>query len=396
MNEILYNALEDALTELESGVELEDLLEANPELESDLGLLLETAQKTRREASREIAPEVYNRSRTRVLSRGIQLQQKTRTGLGFLRRTHRLAIALITAAVILLSGGGIAAGSAQALPGDQLYPVKRAAENLRLSLAVTLKDHQTVEDRYQARRIDEVEQLLALGRSAFVEFHGRVNSRDGERWDIGGIKVRQNTQTILIGQIFQGLAVEVEGITIPEGWVLASEIHLQTFGFVGYVEAISPDVWQIAGRTVQISDQTQSDPRIQVGDWVVVSVLSDDFGNLFALIIDTSTLPTPTSGPPALKLTLTAVPGQVEEPGDGDEIVKTEAAMDRDGTDDSEQESKPDDSDGEDKEDGKDGESESADDSPEDSHDEEDESDEEESEEEEEDGEKEDDEDDSP
>jgi hypothetical protein len=394
MNEKLYNALEDGLTELESGVELEDLLAANPELEADLSHLLETAQIASREASREIAPEVINRSRTRVLSQGIQLQQRNRTGLGFLRRTHRLAIALVTAFVILLSGGGLAAGSAQALPGDQLYPVKRAAENLRLSLAVTLKDHQAVEDRYQARRVDEVEQLLRLGRSAFVEFHGRVNSRDGERWDIGGIKVRQNPQTILIGQIFHGLSVEVEGVTLPEGWVLASEIHLQTFGFIGYVESISPDVWQIAGRTVQITDQTRSDPGIQVGDWVVVSVLSDDFGNLSALIIDISTLPTPTSETPALKLTLTAVPEQVEEPGDGDEIGKTEADMEPEGSDDSEQDSEHDDSDGEDKGDGKDGESESDDDNSEDSHDEEDESEEEE--EDEEDEEKEDDEDDSP
>ncbi len=320
MNKRLYDSLEDVLTDLDSGRKLDSILADNPELETDLGTILDTLQAAKQKVEQDIPAEVLNRSRTRILSHALQLRQISQTDSYFFRRTRRLAVALILALVILLSGGGLAVGSAKALPGDQLYPVKRAAENLRLNLAVTLKDHQAVEDRYQARRINEVEQLLSLGRSAFVQFNGQVNNRDGERWDISGIDVHQNTQTILIGNILPGVVVEVEGLTVPEGWVQAAEIHLQIFGFVGYVESISPEAWQIAGRTVLITPQTKIDSRIQIGDWVVVSVLSDDFGNLAARLIDNSNLPTPTPGQPLQKATPFVTPDSIKDVGEKDEM----------------------------------------------------------------------------
>jgi len=321
MNKDLYNALEDALTSLESGSELNPILADHPELELEFGDVFETLLNSRQEVNQEIPVEILNRSRTRLLSRAMQLRQTPQPRSMRVRRTHRLAIAVIITLVILLSGGGLAVESAQALPGDQLYPVKRAAENIRLSLAVTLEDHRAVEDRYQARRINEVEQIFALGRSVFVQFYGPVNSQDGDSWDIGGIDVHQNPETILIGDILPGVEVEVEGLTIPEGWVQASEIHLQSLGFVGYVESISPEAWQISGRTVLIASQTQINPQIQIGDWVVVSAQSDDFGNLTAQLIDISDLPTPTPRPPALTPTLITTPDSDDEPAeelDGD------------------------------------------------------------------------------
>jgi hypothetical protein len=334
MTKKLYDSLEDALTDLESGRKLDTILADNPELKTEFSDILDSPQMTRAEVGKDIPAEVLARSRTFILSRAMQLRQNSQPGSRFFRRSQRLTIALILAFVILLSGGGLAAGSAQALPGDQLYPVKRVAENLRLNIAVTLKDHQAVEDRYQTRRINEVEQLLSMRRSAFVQFHGRVNKRDGERWDIGGIDVRQNSQTILIGNILPGVVVEVEGLTIPEGWVQAAEIHLQTLGFVGYVESISPEVWQIGGRAVQITPKTKIDPGIQIGDWVVVSAFSDDFGNLSAHLIDNSNLPTPTIEPPTPTATLTTQLDTTEEPEDAHKTEGTDHDLDRDRTDD--------------------------------------------------------------
>jgi hypothetical protein len=115
------------------------------------------------------------------------------------------------------------------------------------------------------------------------------------------------------------MTVEVEGLTQPDGVVNASEIHLQTFGFVGYVEAIESQSWRIGGRTVQITAESRVSPGIRVGDWVVVSVRSDDFGNLTALIISGSTLPTPTSVPTATAVPTTEpqeLPDGIERDGD--------------------------------------------------------------------------------
>ena len=54
------------------------------------------------------------------------------------------------------------------------------------------------------------------------------------------------------------MTIEVEGATQPEGWVLASEIHLQNFSFIGTVESISEIAWQIVGREVLIPE---AEPR---------------------------------------------------------------------------------------------------------------------------------------
>jgi hypothetical protein len=369
MNKNLYDTFEDALTELESGRKLDIILEENPELAGKFGGILEILEGSYRSAQEGIPTEVLNRSRTRILTRAMQLRQTSQSA--FLRgrpTTYRLAIALVVALFILLSGSGIAVGSAGALPGDQLYPVKRAAENIRLSFTSSLEDHQAVEDRYQARRIDEVRQLLSLGRSELVQFHGRVNSREPERWEIGGIDVRQNSQTILIGDILPGMFVEVEGMTIPAGWVQASEIHLQALGFVGYVESISADIWRISGRSVLINSQTRLDPSIKVGDWVVVSAISDDFGNLTARLIEVSNLPTPIPNHTQL-----IKPGEVEESGD---LSKMDEEGGLDDMGEPQEEIKEGDSSDPDHKDDHENQSGSEDDKPEDSHEEDDESDE--------------------
>ena len=227
----------------------------------------------------------------------MQLRQEPQSHWWIFRRVPRFVYTLVLTLIFLISFSGLSIASAQALPGDQFYPFKRGAENIRLSLSVSPESHRAVEDLYQTRRIREVERLLASARTSFVAFYGKLNSQEASRWNIGGIDVRLTSDTIVIGDIPLGAVVEVEGMTLAEGWVQASEIHLQTFGFVGYVENISPDLWQIGGRTVQITQDSRIGSGIRVGDWVIASVRSDDFGNLFAQLIDTSNLATPTVTP---------------------------------------------------------------------------------------------------
>ena len=192
----------------------------------------------------------------------------------------RFAVTFIFIAIVLLSGGGLIAASAQAIPGDELYPVKRSFETVRLGLTINPQSHQQIEEQYQSRRLDEVERLLALKRQAMVQFVGIVDQQGAGFWMVSGIKVDLTPETIVLGEILPGMNIEVEGATEPEGWVQALEIHLQTFDFIGYVESISADVWEIDGRKVNITPRSLIDLEIQVGDWVIVSVQSDDFGVL--------------------------------------------------------------------------------------------------------------------
>ena len=312
MTENLYNALERALKALESDTKPEIRVSECSENEAVLCNLIETAQIARTQVADGEIKAVSQRSRTRVLARAAQLRQFSQSRPSTYNRNPRLAYFLVLAIVILVSFSGFTITSAQALPGDQLYPVKLAVEDLSLDLSLGVADHRVLEDRYQERRIDEVNRLLVLDRLEFVEFYGKVINIEKDKWDVGGISVHLNLQTILIGDILPGMTVEVEGTTQTGGYVLASEIHLQKFGFVGYVESIGPESWSVSGRLIRITSETQLNPEISVGDWVIVSVRADDLGHLDALVIENASLPTPTPGP-------TSVPQKQEDIQDLDD-----------------------------------------------------------------------------
>ena len=301
----LHELLELALVRLEAGEKLDDILVDYPEHAAQLRPVLQTAEIAGQDPLIKAPSQVISRSRTRVLAHAAHLRQADQPGRMSWGRAQRLAVALVIALAFMLSWGGLIAASAQALPGDQLYPAKLTLEKVRLGLTFSPQSHQQVEALYQSRRVDEVQRLLTLGRVVLVEFHGVVEQQKMAEWVVSSIPVRLSPTTVMIGQILPGMTVEVEGLTQPDGVVNASEIHLQTFGFVGYVEAIGSQSWQIDGRSVQITAESRISPGIKVGDWVVASVRSDDFGNLTALIISGSTLPTPTPTPLP---TATAVP----------------------------------------------------------------------------------------
>ncbi len=297
MNSRIFDVFETCLAALEAGEDLDTILEPYPDLADELRPLLETTASALAIGKTQISSATIQRSRTRVLAHANQLRQSIPSGWALFQRFPRLAFILLLVIFFLVSGGGFAAVSAQSLPGDQLYPIKRAAENLQLDLSISLNAHQAMENQFQSRRVDEVEQLIDLGRQEFVEFHGEVQHQNADQWKVGGINVHLVPNTLLIGEIYPGMTVEVEGVTIPAGWVQAAEIHLQRFGFVGYIEAIDGETWRVGGYTMQITAATHIDTNLKIGDWVVVSAQSDDFGNLTALIIDAARVPTPTPAP---------------------------------------------------------------------------------------------------
>jgi hypothetical protein len=278
MDDKMYDALENALFQLESGTGLEEVANKTMDLKSEL----EIAQKSKLLSPNEIPPAVTRRSRIRVLSRAMHLRETSEPRRGISRQMLRMFYALTLAVILLLSWSGFVVTSAHALPGDQLYQAKLTLEKLRLGLSLNPQTHQMVEEEYQARRLDEVLQLLKLGRVEFVEFIGTVDQQLGDYWIIDGIKVYLIPETIIFGEINSGMQVEVEGATQPEGWVQASEIHLQFYSFFGTVESISKESWHISGREVYITDQTLFIGEIEVGDPVNVTVQSDDFGMLTA------------------------------------------------------------------------------------------------------------------
>ncbi len=104
--------------------------------------------------------------RVREESRG---REGKRAGMGFAwlrqRFVYRLAAALLIVVVLLSSGGGIVAFAQDALPGQQLYAVKRLSETVSYNLAASDSRKVRLDIKFMDRRFEEMEALLASGDS---------------------------------------------------------------------------------------------------------------------------------------------------------------------------------------------------------------------------------------
>jgi len=119
------------------------------------------------------------------------------------------AIALALLLMTLIGGTGMA--SSASLPGDTLYPVKRAVEQVRL--AVTLREQARL--RYAVHlsqvRSHEVDALLDLGRHGVaVEFVGPLQQAPDGAWSVAGIPVYMPEN---VGPLAPGQSVRVAGET---------------------------------------------------------------------------------------------------------------------------------------------------------------------------------------
>ncbi len=81
----------------------------------------------------------------------------------YLRPAYVLAsLALVLA--LLVSGIGVVSASASSLPGDTLYGVKLAREELKLSLSLSVQGDQELLARFAEERLEEAEELIAQNR----------------------------------------------------------------------------------------------------------------------------------------------------------------------------------------------------------------------------------------
>jgi hypothetical protein len=83
--------------------------------------------------------------------------------------------------LLVVSGMGTAAASAQALPGDFLYPIKRAQENIQLTVTLDESSQARLRLEFAGRRIDEAETLLKQNRSsgidqALLDYNNQIQS----------------------------------------------------------------------------------------------------------------------------------------------------------------------------------------------------------------------------
>ncbi len=227
MSDKLFDALENCLQALERGDTIETAVARYPALADELRPILEASLNAKSLGGVPVPREVHARGLNRVLHAAADMRVASRTSK---QRTwvfslRPLAIALMLTFFFLTSTGLVSASST-ALPGDNLYPVKRTWEDVQLILSPPQK-RELLHMQFEQERVLEVEDLLDVGRSEAVAFSGYVTSKSELEWMVSGVLVKINTKTKLpVEAVPLGRAVTVTGLTVNGGFIEAQTIVL--------------------------------------------------------------------------------------------------------------------------------------------------------------------------
>lgn len=233
MNNRIVEILEVCLREIEQGADLDTVLFRYPDLANELRPILEASMKAKAMAVPAPSGEVVRRNRAKLLQHAAEMRERRVAPRS--RRIWSVALrrALVTLAVLVMlfvSGTGLVRASSTSLPGDNLYPVKRTWERLLLWFTFDDAIREELVYEHENERLKELEELLALGRSAKVDFAGYVTRLSADEWRVSGIAVFISSDTRLPDeQVLAGAAVRVRGLTV-NGGVAAERIQLLSSG----------------------------------------------------------------------------------------------------------------------------------------------------------------------
>jgi len=177
-NEEQFEILDQCLDRIQFGeASIVECLDVFPEHAAFLEPFLSTAIELRSELSPQGPSQAYaEATKIRILNQLQSLQPrpiatKPRNRLQLFRslRPAYAITCVVLVLVLLLSGLGVTTASAQALPGDMLYSVKRGVEEIRLVLSITVPGDVDLLAQFTQERLDELEKLSTSQRSADIE-----------------------------------------------------------------------------------------------------------------------------------------------------------------------------------------------------------------------------------
>ena len=234
MNNKLYDALEICLQAMKNGASLDAVLARYPKQASKLRPILLASQRAREITVPRPSADVMRRRRSQLLQRASGMRDSRRRPAwrqSVIPLFQRLAFALTLAVVFMMSGTGLVQASSSALPGEELYPIKRTWEGVRLLFVLKPGVREAMEGQYEQERLDEVSELLREGRVVSITFTGLVTADQNGNLLVSGVPVAVTTKTDYSGeQLVTGMAVTVTGQTDAMGQVTAMSLQVLPSG----------------------------------------------------------------------------------------------------------------------------------------------------------------------
>jgi len=223
MNENTYDILESCLQELDNGIGVEAVLSRYPKFAEELRPILKAASQAKKMSAPAPSQAAVIRGRARLMQ---QVAEKREGKIAPRKRVipffQRIAISFTMTAMLLLSGTGLVSASSSALPGQNLYPVKRNWESVRLFFAFDPNSRVLLEDEFKLEREHEANELLSEREEYEVEFSGVLSTVNGTTY-ISTLPVVFPAGTQLPAD---GTALEIKGRTTDKGYVEVIEFEI--------------------------------------------------------------------------------------------------------------------------------------------------------------------------
>jgi hypothetical protein len=234
MSEDLYTILDNCLTMLDQGSDLESCLARYPEYAEELRPLLLASMDAKSLSNLVVPSEVSRRNKSKILNAAAEMrEQRSRRKphpIFPARRIFRVSLAILLTLLVMVGIGGtsLVRASSVALPGDQFYPVKLTWETILLKMTVSQAGREALEDRFEKERVEEIEGLISNNRSEKVKLYGRVAGIFPGQIVVSGITVAITPDTHVEGDVQMQALVRVEGRTTLNGVVLADKIKVES------------------------------------------------------------------------------------------------------------------------------------------------------------------------
>lgn len=237
----LEGAIDECLACLDRGKSLESCLERFPAYRDELEPLLRTAAivcesyrppqpppeaLARVKATFMATAEEYRRGAEHEAEHPPSFWQQMlawwtpKPGLGRALASISLVLVLL---VGVLSGGSMV--SANSIPGDTFYGVKRASENVRVFLTVDVEERAALQQEFDERRVDEVKQVIEKGREVDVDFSGTVEAVLPDHIVINGLQVALSPQVSKAKPVV-GAELKIDGQTRSDGSIAAEAVSV--------------------------------------------------------------------------------------------------------------------------------------------------------------------------